>query len=188
MPGWRAVGPIKQGDLGKSRLAPLLAPDARDRLVRRMAEHVLATLARVPMLESITVLSPQPFAGWQGGWHRDHGRGLNAELAAWRAAMGDAPVVIIHADLPLLTPEDVAVLLQTATARGAALAHDRGRTGTNALAIADARAFRFCFGADSFPQHLAQAPGIGVVARDGLMDDLDTPADAQALAAVSSAR
>jgi len=100
--GWRAVVPVKQGDWGKSRLSSLFSPAQRDDLVRRMAVHVLETLAGVPALAQVDVLSPQPLADWQGGWVRDCGRGLNAELAAWRAAAGPAPMLVVHADLPLL--------------------------------------------------------------------------------------
>jgi len=187
MAGWRAVVPIKQGHLGKSRLAPLFAAEERDRIVHRMARHVLATLSGVAALDTVTVLSPRPFAGWDGPWHRDLGRGLNAELAAWRAERGDARIVVIHADLPMLGAGDVAMLVQMAAARGMALAHDRAGAGTNAVAIADGRDFEFCFGADSCQRHLAQDPGMGIVARAGLMDDIDTPADVTAFCALGGA-
>jgi 2-phospho-L-lactate guanylyltransferase len=184
---WRAVVPIKQGDMGKSRLAQLFDPAQRGDLVRRMADHVLDTLGGVAALDGIDVLSPRPFEGWRGAWHRDLGRGLNAELEAWRASVGAGPVLVVHADLPLLCAGDVEALLRAAQDHGAALAHDRARLGTNALAIADGRDMRYCFGIDSYRRHRAQYPAMATVAREGLMDDLDTPDDVQALCAVGAA-
>lgn len=184
MTRWRAVVPIKQGRQGKSRLAPLFDQAQREELVRRMAGHVLQTLVAVAAIESIDVLSPRPFAGWEHAWHPDRGRGLNAELAAWRESVGTAPVLIVHADLPLVTADDIAALLHAAHAHGVALAHDGAGLGTNALAIADGRAMHLCFGARSCPQHRAQHPAMALVAREGLMFDLDTPDDAQALTAL----
>lgn len=181
MTGWRAVVPIKQGTFGKSRLSPVLDAQARDDLVRRMADHVLQTLAEVAALAQIDVLSPLPYPGWHGAWSRDRGRGLNAELAAWRQGIGAAPVLIIHADLPLLRVADVEALLMAAHGHGAALAHDRAGVGTNALAIADGRDFAFRFGADSCRLHASQWPAIARVAHEGLMIDLDTPDDLHAL-------
>jgi len=181
---WRAVVPIKQGEAGKSRLAPLFDPAQRDGLVQRMAAHVLQTLSGVAALERIDVLSPQRFANWQGGWHRDLGRGLNVELAAWRGAVGPAPVLVVHADLPMLCADDIADLLLAAQTHGLALAHDRAGQGTNALAIADGRDLRFCFGQDSCRLHSEQHPKRALITRDGLMIDLDTPEDAQALRAM----
>jgi 2-phospho-L-lactate guanylyltransferase len=184
MTGWRAVVPIKQGASGKSRLSPLLDPAQRDSLVHRMAAHVLATLSGMAAIDRIEVLSPQAFAGWDGGWQRDLGRGLNAELTAWRATVGQAPVLVVHADLPMLCGDDVAALLAAAQRHGVALAHDRAGLGTNALAIADGREVGFRFGVDSCRQHREQYPAMGIVARAGLMTDLDTPEDVHALGVI----
>ena len=104
--------------------------------------------------------------------------GLNAELAAWRAGQGASPLLVIHADLPLLDAGDIADLLDAAEASGIALATDRAGMGSNALAIADGRNFAFCFGVGSRALHVAQAPAMPVLATTGLAADLDTPDDA----------
>lgn len=109
---------------------------------------------------------------------RDEGRGLNAELSAWRDAQGNAPVLIIHADLPLLTEDDVQALLRAAD-QGAALATDRAGQGTNALAIADGRPLALRFGVNSRSRHCAQYPDMPALQREGLIADLDTPDDAR---------
>jgi 2-phospho-L-lactate/phosphoenolpyruvate guanylyltransferase len=179
---WRVVVPIKLGSDGKSRLGAILGDGARSSLAERMAAHVLGALQRCFDHSQITILSPLRAPDWDGGWMRDEGRGLNPELAAWRDAQGDAPVLIIHADLPLLTAADVRALLDAAE-QGAALATDRAGQGTNALAIADGRPLTLSFGANSRALHCAQYPETPVLHREGLMADLDTPDDADFVAA-----
>ncbi|MDE2563092.1 MAG: 2-phospho-L-lactate guanylyltransferase [Sphingomonadales bacterium] len=174
---WTALVPIKQGGAGKSRLAGLLDGAARDRLAARMAEHVLAVLAASPRVRETVILSPERPEGWDGGWSADRGRGLNAELGAWRTGFGDGPLLVIHADLPLLAPSEVAALLDRAETAGAALATDRAGSGTNALALADGRALDFRFGPDSRRLHAGQGAGMAVVSGMGLAADLDTAED-----------
>jgi 2-phospho-L-lactate/phosphoenolpyruvate guanylyltransferase len=174
---WRVVVPFKQGSDGKTRLGAMLGSDARSRLAERMAAHVLGVLKGCFDRSQITILSPLCPKDWNGGWMRDEGRGLNPEITAWREAQGDAPVLIIHADLPLLADADVRALLDAAE-QGAALATDRAGQGTNALAIADGRPLTLRFGANSRVLHCDQYPDMPVLRREGLMADLDTPDDA----------
>lgn len=173
---WRVLVPIKQGKDAKSRLGDLLESDARTDLAERMAVHVLDVLTSLFPPESITILSPVRPAGWQGGWVQDEGRGLNAELSAWRVSQGKAPFLILFADLPLLSADDVQALLEMA-GTGAVLATDTAGQGTNALAIADGRPFTLRFGLDSRAHHCAQYADLSVLQREGLMADLDTPGD-----------
>jgi 2-phospho-L-lactate guanylyltransferase len=173
---WGVLVPIKQGNASKSRLGDMLEREARSDLAGRMADHVLGVLTRLFAPHRITILSPIRLERWSGGWVKDEGVGLNAELSTWRAAQGQAPVLILFADLPLLSAEDVTALLDLA-AHGAALATDRWGQGTNALAIADGRPLTLSFGKDSRALHCAQYADIAVLRREGLMADLDTPDD-----------
>ena len=177
MSGWRAVVPLKLGPDSKSRLAGLLLPDERTALVERMARHVLAALAASGRFDEIVLLSPERPSWWDGAWAADTGRGLNDELMAWRAAQDSAPVLVIHADLPLLTAPDVAALLDAAEEKGIALAPDRVGEGSNALAIADGRGFYFRFGRGSRVAHCDQAPAMPVLNTPGLSADLDIVED-----------
>jgi len=81
---------------------------------------------------------------------------------------------VIHADLPLVTVEDLAAFFG-AMAGGAAIApsHDGG---TNVIGAGLAE-FRFQYGPGSFHRHLAAVPGARVVCRPNLALDLDTPRD-----------
>ena len=177
MIAWRALVPIKQGASGKSRLASVLPREERDALALRMAQHVLAELESSASIAEIAILSAQRPDWWSGGWVEDRGVGLNTELAEWRRTVGTAPVLIVHADLPLLSAGEVDRLLALAAAQGIALATDRAGEGSNALAIADGRPFALCFGPGSRRLHAAQAPGMTVLTSPGLATDIDTPGD-----------
>ncbi|QUT07178.1 2-phospho-L-lactate guanylyltransferase [Sphingobium phenoxybenzoativorans] len=175
---WTAIVPLKADGQRKTRLAGMLRPEARSMLSLRMFNHVVAVLRDHPRIGRIVLLACEPTDGWDGGWLADDGRGLNEELDAARMATGHATLVV-HADLPLLVVEDMDVLLWVAERHGVALAPDRHGVGTNAVAIADMRDFRFKFGPDSFRTHLKQASDYGIVRRVGLAHDVDTQEDLQ---------
>ena len=177
MTAWRAVVPLKQGGNGKSRLAAVLSREARAALALRMARHVLAELGKCGPVAEVAILAERRPAWWSGGWVEDRGAGLNAELGTWRRTVGAGPVLIVHADLPLLRASEVDQLLRVAAAQGIALATDRAGAGSNALAIADGRAFDFRFGPASRRLHAAQAPDMPVLDPPGLATDIDTPDD-----------
>jgi len=175
MTHWHAIVPFRAG--AKTRLAERLDAPARTALAEAMARHVLETLGRCPLVGSITLLAPaRPvFAPGGTGLIVDKGRGLNFELAA--AFAGAQRTLVIHADLPLVSPEDIAALIEAAAQAGAAIAPDHARTGTNALAVTVASALQPAFGPDSFALHRALLPHAAVVERAGLALDVDTPAD-----------
>src|SRR3546814_10010019 len=94
----------------------------------------------------------------------DGGRGLNPELEqARKLVAGD--LIVLHADLPLLTPGDVTALIEAASESGLAIAPDRHRTGTNGLALKASTRLEFSFGADSFRLHRLQRSDCMVVER-----------------------
>ena len=122
------------------------------------------------------ILSPSPVG--TGHWVPDHGRGLNEELSEARSGPATGPLVVLLADLPLLTIDDVDALLASADRCGRSIAPDRHLTGTNAIALADGDPIAWHFGAASFARHrVVLGPGHGVVERPGLLLDCDTPAD-----------
>ncbi|MET0180269.1 MAG: 2-phospho-L-lactate guanylyltransferase, partial [Novosphingobium sp.] len=110
MSGWRAIVPLNFGGACKTRLAARLSPGGRDRLVNAMARHVVSRLEASGAIADIAVLSPRrpPFPGAQ--WLADGGCGLNAELAS---VLAGRRALVIHADLPLLTADDIAALTES---------------------------------------------------------------------------
>jgi 2-phospho-L-lactate/phosphoenolpyruvate guanylyltransferase len=174
---WTALVPLKPPALRKGRLAERLTPEERERLSGHLFERTVAVLGAVPAIGALHLLSIDRPDGWTAGWHRDEGRGLNPELEGVRAALGAGPLLVIHADLPLVAPEDVAALLERAEDQGAAIAPDRHGEGTNAVALARAPDFCFAFGLGSYALHRAQAGAAARVDRPGLALDCDTPDD-----------
>jgi 2-phospho-L-lactate guanylyltransferase len=177
---WTAIVPFKTAGQRKTRLAPALSPPERDRLALALFDHVLGVLEACAAISRVSVLSearPETrpenrHARLDLDWLPDRGLGLNAELQAVAIA---GPRLIIHADLPLVTPDDVAALVAAASG-GGAIAPDRHGTGVNALALDAGVSMEFRFGPGSFARHQEQGR-LTVVARPGLALDVDTPDD-----------
>ncbi|WP_129786067.1 2-phospho-L-lactate guanylyltransferase [Promicromonospora panici] len=191
-PATTAVVPLRDGVSGKSRLAAVLDAGSRRRLVRVLARHVVTTLLVADGIGRVVVVTADPafaretLAGLDVEVLEQPAErpGLNAALEYAREVLvAPGPLLVAHADLPALSPADVAALL----ARDAPLvvATDRYRSGTNLLLLRpedDAgQAFRFRFGVGSLAAHLdeADARGLGavVVHRPGTAVDLDTADD-----------
>lgn len=175
---WIAVLPLKGPGQRKTRLAAHFGASARDALALAMARRTASVLVDSGLFSRIVVLSPAriDLAGVE--WSADGGEGLNRELARLRMLHSTYAFCVIHPDLPFLEGEDLAALLEAARRDGVAIAPDRRGSGTNAIALADERAFAFAFGPQSFAAHLAAA-GVSkeIVRRKGLGFDVDTQAD-----------
>lgn len=170
---WTAIVPVKPLGARKTRLAGSLSFAERDRLSDALLAHVLAVLDAAPLIARVVVLSRDRPAGAGLEWISDHARGLNAELESAVETLGAGPVLVVHADLPLLACGDIAALLEAAAPAGA-ISPDRHGTGTNALALPDARGFRFAFGVDSFSLHRETLGRVAsIVVRPGLALDID---------------
>ena len=174
MSRWTAIVPFKTAGQRKTRLAPALTPPERDGLAQALFDRVIGVLDACPAIGRISVLSEAPPTRADLAWLPDGGLGLNAELQALAIT---GPRLIIHADLPLVAPDDVEALLAAACG-GAAIAPDRHGTGVNALALDAGFTIEFRFGPGSLARHQEQAAGqLAVVARPGLALDIDTPDD-----------
>jgi 2-phospho-L-lactate guanylyltransferase len=177
---WSAVIPFKGSAERKTRLGSRLGMGERQGLSQELFAHVVSVLQKAPTLRDVALLSDVRPGNWKGPFILDQGRGLNAELSALVASQRPVRLLVIHADLPLLSVDDVAALI-TDDAAACTIAPDRHGTGTNALAIAEPFGFGFAFGPDSFARHWAAAMGKArVVTRPGLGLDIDTAADLDA--------
>ena len=146
-----------------------------------MFEHVVDVLRACDL--RVVALSPQPLAaaGAVETW-TDAASGLNAALDAAVVRAG-TPVLIVHADLPLVAPDDIEDVLRTAGDVVIARARDGG---TNALLMRTR--IRCAFGTSSALAHASRARAAGlrasVIDRPGLALDVD---DEAALTAASTA-
>jgi 2-phospho-L-lactate guanylyltransferase len=95
--------------------------------------------------------------------------------------------LIVPADLPLITPEDIRAMLDLAkNPPVVVIAPDRRQTGTNALLVFPAGLIEYDFGPDSFERHCDRARKAG--ARLEIFDlpsmalDVDLPEDLNMIA------
>jgi len=193
-----AVIPVKPLRRGKSRLAKVLNEEERFRLNCYLFTHTLKVLEQVPEIERVLVVSRDPAAlavARERGAHtlqEPSDSRLNTALKRTTVLLRTtavSTVVILPADLPLLTPEDVRALLQALPdPQGVALAPNVQGTGTNGLAVRPPDLVEYRYGPDSFKRHLAEARQAGlpvaVVERPGLQYDVDWPEDLRLVAGV----
>jgi 2-phospho-L-lactate guanylyltransferase len=182
-----ALVPLKRLDYAKTRLASVLDPPTRVRVMQALLDHTLAQVKAAPSVRSVTLVSSAveaaSIAVQHGVAHFDD-RGLpwNEALAAAIAEVvtSDA-VAIVSADVPLLTPDDVERFLAVLAEGGAVIARATD-AGTNAVAMQPAGAMPTTFGVQgSAARHaeLARESGLSpaIVDIPGLAHDLDTAAD-----------
>jgi 2-phospho-L-lactate guanylyltransferase len=172
--------PVKAFTDAKARLAPLLAPAAREALARWTADRVVAAAGELAVF---VACDDDEVAGWAAGrgatvlWHP--GVGLNAAVnrsVAQLAERGVGHVIVAHGDLPL--PGRLATV---AVPGNLLLVPDARDDGTNVISLPTTMPFEFAYGPGSFRRHLAQAVTAQLpvtVRRDPLLAiDLDTPSD-----------
>jgi 2-phospho-L-lactate guanylyltransferase len=188
-----AIVPVKPLRRGKSRLANVLTQDERTDLNRRLLVHTLDTLTAIPELDQVLVISRDTAAL---SLARDYGARTVQEngapklnLALARATIvaqqyATRGVLIVPADLPLITPEDVyAMLARAKNPPVVVVAPDRHRQGTNALLVCPAGIIEYEFGPGSFERHCERALRAGaqleICELPSLALDMDLPEDLQ---------
>lgn len=176
--------PVKELAQAKARLAPVLDDGARRRLALALFRDVLAAALACPALDAVAVVTRDEevltLAGEAGAEGLPEPGGLNEALtsaAETLAVRGTGRLVVLAADLPLATSDDIAAVAQARADVAVAPSRDGG---TNALALPPRR-IAFRFGADSARRHLAgvEEAGLQSLRLDlaNLAFDLDTPED-----------
>jgi 2-phospho-L-lactate/phosphoenolpyruvate guanylyltransferase len=189
---WALVA-VKRVALGKRRLAVVLSPTVRRRLVLAMLRDVLDVLSGIVAaeeLEGILVVTSDPaaaaivrrYAGARiladppaaaspgpADSADDSDAGYTLAIAAGLrelAAGGAAAALALPADVPLLSPDEVRqVLAAGAGSRKVVIVPARDGQGTNAILIAPPDAMSLAFDGRSFEPHCraAAAAGLGPV-------------------------
>ncbi|HRX05130.1 MAG: 2-phospho-L-lactate guanylyltransferase [Anaerolineae bacterium] len=209
------VVPVKRLSEAKRRLSPVLGAEDRLALTWSLLRHALAVVqeAQQTLGAQGAVISADPAAleaarefGLTGlveeATEDLHAAGpeatLNAALeqaARWASRHNAGALLILPADLPLVTPADINALWQASqqlyATRAMVIAPDGHNSGTNALLVRPPVALQFEFGPDSFHRHCQQAQRLGIAyhvqrsPRLGL--DVDLPADLAQFLAVEQA-
>jgi 2-phospho-L-lactate guanylyltransferase len=197
-----AIVPVKPLRLGKSRLAAVLSDDERAILNRTLFEQTLNTLQQTPEVTQTLVVSRDPAAlaiARQYGARtvlEDGTPSLNGALS--RATLlarnyATRGVLVLPADLPLLTKGDLFAFLEFARqAPCVVIAPDRHDNGTNALFVAPGGLIKYSFGPGSFERHCAEALKKGakleVMRNAHITLDLDTPDDFKMLRQIEKSK
>ena len=195
-----AIVPVKPLRSGKSRLAGTLTENQRTELNRALLQHTLETLGEVRAVDGVLVISRDPHALTVARSHgartvQEQGQPqLNAALqratvvAKVYATRG---VLVLPADLPLISKEDILELIKRATEPPVVvIAPDRHGKGTNALLISPPGLIEYDFGESSFQRHCERAKNAGarleVVELPSLALDLDMPEDFELIKGLES--
>jgi 2-phospho-L-lactate/phosphoenolpyruvate guanylyltransferase len=186
-----AIVPVKPLRRGKSRLAGILSQDERANLNQTLLAHTLDTLKATPEIEQVLVVSRDTAAL---ALAREHGARTVQENGAphLNVALARATVVahnyatrgvlIVPADLPLITPQDIRYMLEFANDTPVVVvAPDMRRQGTNALLVCPSGLIEYDFGPGSFQRHCERARQAGVRLEicelPSLALDMDLPED-----------
>ncbi len=186
-----AIVPVKPLRRGKSRLAGTLNEDERTELNRALLQHTLETLSELKEIDGVLVVSRDPNALTIA---RNHGARTVQEdgqpelnTALKRATIvaqvyATRGVLVLPADLPLITRDDILALIQRATEPPVVvIAPDRHKKGTNALLISPPGLIEYDFGENSFQRHCELIKRAGarleIVDLPSLGLDLDLPED-----------
>jgi 2-phospho-L-lactate guanylyltransferase len=190
---FHAAMPIKMLHQAKSRLSHALSPAERCVLVLAMLHAVVARCQAAPRIQTVWVVGKDAavldFAAQHGARALyDPTNDMNAALdlaAAAATQAGAEALLVLPADVPLLTAADIAALLEplqdAAPSPVCVFSPDQAASGTNALALTLPSLLPFLFGPGSFAQHLEAAQRLGLCAHiytsPTLALDIDTPAD-----------
>ena len=179
--------PVRSLEEGKSRLAGVLDAPARAALVERMFNHVLRAALDFAGPQYCHVVSRSPAlldlakaSGANVICETDYG--LNQCLTQSTGNVApDLPVLVLHADLPLLEVSDLAAMAEALTHAEVIAAGDRAGRGTNALLLRRPGLIPYAFGEDSLMRHRSLAQDARLrftqITRTGLSTDIDEPAD-----------
>ena len=192
-----AIVPVKPLRRGKSRLAETLTEDERAELNRQLLAHTLKILKKTPEVEEVLVVSRDPKAlaiahdNKARTIREDGAPDLNTALERATAVAKmytTNGVLIIPADLPLISQEDIEKLIAAAGdhKRIVVITPDRHKEGTNALLISPAGLIEYDYGEKSFERHceLARKAGarLEVCELPSIELDLDLPEDLELVA------
>lgn len=190
-----AIVPVKPLRRGKSRLAEVLSQEERTDLNRYLLANTLDTLTSIPDIEHVLVISRDQAAL---ALAREHGARTVQENGAPKlnVALSRATIIaknyatrgvlIVPADLPLLTAKDVHAMLEHAEDPPVVVvAPDRRREGTNALLVSPVGLIDYEFGPGSFQRHCERAQKAGarleICELPSLSLDMDLPEDLEVM-------
>lgn len=172
----------------KTRLSAALGGDAREQLALMLFDNTLAFLARthagpLGVVTRSDVIAQRTIAQRASVIREEGEAGINAaatQASSWARSLGADSLLVIHADIPTLTTDEMRQLIEAGGDSAVVIAesHDGG---TNALLLSPPDTIPFCFGRNSAAAHEATARALGRSCKRLLLPflsrDIDTPDD-----------
>jgi len=164
------IVPLKAIKKSKTRLSRLRLED-RAKLTRAMLRNVLVALGKARGISDVTVVSGDRTVSriarrygakflWEG---RRPGLNEAVKLAIAKLEQGETgAAMIIHADLPFLTSQDIDRFVTRSKDCQIAIVPCKNGTGTNALLLRPPNAIPPVFGEGSYKMHVSLAKKTGV--------------------------
>jgi 2-phospho-L-lactate guanylyltransferase len=195
-----AIVPVKPLRRGKSRLSSILNEEERTRLNQSMLGHTLKVLSEVREIDHSLVVSRDPSAlALAREFHartllEDGSPELNTALrraTAVAQAYSTQAVLILPADLPMLSADDIRAIIKKAEHPPVVvISPDRRGGGTNALLASPAGVIDYSFGVGSFQRHCDRAVKFSIpleiVTLPSIALDLDLPEDLEYLQGIAA--
>jgi len=190
-----ALVPLKLLDQVKNRLATVLSTEERHGLVIAMLRDVLKALCNTRELTGVLLVSREPLIQslvsahptlhfWQEPPNCDLSASITAASNYLKNDLGATGVMIIPADVPLITSQHVSRLLSKH--KQVTLVPDDQKLGTNCLICTPPNNIPVLYDGNSFKPHLASAQKLNLnpltVSCDVFSLDIDTPQDLVRLA------
>lgn len=180
-----AAVPLKSLSAAKSRLASHLSPDERLAIVTDLVERTIEVLRACGVFERIALATPETTLARRLAVDVIEDRGtLNGAIEdtqRWALDVGTTGLLVVPADLPLLSADDVLDLLDAARPMPALTIAPTRDGGTGALLMQPPNVIRPHFGPQSFRLHCraaeAEGAAVSVVMREGFAAELDTVED-----------
>jgi 2-phospho-L-lactate guanylyltransferase len=168
-----AVVPVKSLGASKKRLSSVLNPQERSQLTLAMLEDVLSALQTstvdhtVVASNDLTVHDAVDKFGVM--YLTQKTSGLNSaieEATEWCMQEGAEAVLVLPADIPLLSPADVDRIVKLGKYEEQTVVLSPSYDGgTNALFQSPLNLIRVCFGSRSFAKHIKETQSKGVCLR-----------------------
>jgi 2-phospho-L-lactate guanylyltransferase len=157
--------PVKRLDDAKSRLSVLLTDDERKQFCLTMLEDILRTVKSTAGIHQIVVISKAPEVSnitknFEATYLDESKNGLNeavSEAINWCIRKEATSVLILPADIPLVTPTDLDRMLALRGKAAMVISPSKNGKGTNALLLTPPNVCETFYGPSSFQKHIEEA-------------------------------
>jgi len=159
------IVPVKRLGMAKSRLSPLLSVDERKQFCLEMLKDVLTAIKAAKYIQQTIVTGKDKTAlqiarDFGAIFFKESKLGLNQavrEVINWCLQMEALSVLILPADIPLVTSLDLNRIFVQQQSSGMIISSSRSGEGTNALLLAPPNVIPPSYGQRSFQRHIEKA-------------------------------